>query len=136
MALYNNAQQSLPSNPQIAAFLPSHQTAISQLAAAYCGQMVNNSALLNTFFSGGLNGSTGSSASSFFAQSSNRDIVANALATNAVGTGVAPDAAAAVKTEVSALLQRVPTLKSGATVADATIAACNAVLGSAVVTLQ
>jgi hypothetical protein len=135
-ALYNSSQQSLPSNPQIAAFLPSHQTAISQLATAYCGQMVNNSALLHTFFNGGLDGSTGGSASSFFASSANRAIVANALATNAVGTGVAPDAAAAVTAEVGALLQRVPTLKSGATVADSTIAACTAVLGSAVVTLQ
>jgi hypothetical protein len=136
MALYNSAQQSLPSSPQIAAFLPSHQTAVSQLANAYCGQMVNNSGLLHTFFSGGLDGTLSGGASGFFASSSNRAIVANALATNAVGTGVSPDAAAAVTAEVGNLLQRVGSLKPGATVADATTAACTAVLGSAVVTLQ
>ncbi len=36
--LYHSAQQSLPASPLIAAFLPSHQTAISQLANAYCGR--------------------------------------------------------------------------------------------------
>jgi len=41
-----------------------------------------------------------------------------------------------VQSEVGALLTRVPTLKSGVTVAAATTAACAAVLGSAVVTLQ
>ena len=122
MNLYNSAQQSLPSSPQIAAFLPSHQTAISQLANAYCGQMVNNAGLLHTFFSGGLDGTLGSGASGFFASSTNRAIVANALATNAVGTNVSPDAFNAVTGEVGNLLQRVGSLKPGATVADATTA--------------
>jgi hypothetical protein len=136
MVLYNNEQQSLPSTPQIAAFLPSHQTAISQLAAAYCGQMVNNAGLLHTFFNGALDGVTGNTAASFFASTANRNAVASALATNAVGVSVSPDAAAAVTAEVPALLGRVYSLKPSATVADATIAACTAVLGSAVVTLQ
>ncbi|MBS0578931.1 MAG: LamG domain-containing protein [Proteobacteria bacterium] len=136
MTLYNNEQQSLPSTPQIAAFLPSHQTAISQLAGAYCTQMVNSASLLHTFFNGALDGSTAASASSYFASSTARGNVATALATNAVGSNVSPASAAAVTAEVNALLQRAPTLKSGMTVADDTIAACTAVLGSAVVTLQ
>src|SRR5204862_58817 len=38
--------------------------------------------------------------------------------------------------EVDSLLTRIPTLNAGATVSQATVAACTAVLGSAAVTLQ
>jgi hypothetical protein len=62
-------------------------------------------------------------------------IVINALKTRAVGSAT-PDAAAAVQSEVDALLSRMPSLASNPTVSTATQAACAAVLGSAVVTLQ
>ena len=39
-ALYSVSQQSLPAGPLISAFVPSQQTAMSQLANAYCGQLL------------------------------------------------------------------------------------------------
>jgi len=134
--LYHSEQQSLPAGPLISAFLPSHQTAIAQLANAYCGQLIGTQSLRDAFFGAGLDGSINSGAAAFFATSANRDIVINALVSNAVGANVTPAAAGAVQSEVGALLTRVPTLKSGVTVAAATTAACAAVLGSAVVSLQ
>src|SRR6202163_968477 len=137
--LYHSEQQSLPSGPLISAFLPSHQTAIAQLANAYCGQLIGTQSLRDAFFGAGLDGSINSGATAFFGASgsANRGIVINALVNNAVGANVTPAAAGAVRSEVDALLTLVPTLKSGGvTVATATTAACAAVLGSAVVTLQ
>jgi cytochrome c553 len=134
-ALYSSTQQSMPSTPLISAFVPSAQTALSQLAGAYCGQLVNTASYRDAFFGSGLDASLNSPAS-FFNSSSNRAIVTTALVKNAVGVNVAPATATAVTNEVDALLQRIPTLNSAATVAMATQAACNAVLGSAAVTLQ
>ncbi len=137
-ALYNSEQQALPSGPLISAFLPSHQTAIAQLANAYCGQLTQTASLRDAFFGTGLDASINSGAAGFFGASgsANRNIVISALVSNAVGTNVTPAAASAVQSEVDALLTRLPTLKPAITVADATTAACAAVLGSAVVTLQ
>ena len=137
-ALYNVSQQSLPAGPLISAFLPSQQTAMSQLANAYCGQLLATQSLRDTFFGGaGLDASLNASASGFFGASgsANRLLVINALVTNAVGNAT-PASAGAVRGEVDSLLTRIPTLNAGATVSQATVAACTAVLGSAVVTLQ
>src|SRR2546421_19948 len=137
-ALYNVSKQSLPAGPLISAFLPSQQTAMSQLANAYCGQLLATQSLRDTFFGGtGLDASLNAGASGFFGASgsANRLLVINALVTNAVGTAT-PASASAVRSEVDSLLTRIPTLNAGATVSQATLAACTAVLGSAVVTLQ
>ncbi|HEY0767684.1 MAG TPA: LamG domain-containing protein [Steroidobacteraceae bacterium] len=136
-SLYNVSQQSLPAGPLISAFLPSQQTAISQLANAYCGQLVGNQLLRDAFFGAGLEGSINAGAAGFFGASgsANRAIVINALAVNAVGNAI-PAAANAVRTEVDNLLTRIPTITGNATVSQATVAACTAVLGSAVVSLQ
>jgi hypothetical protein len=137
-ALYNVSQQSLPAAPLISAFVPSQQTAMSQLANAYCGQLLATQSLRDTFFGGtGLDASLNASASGFFGASgsANRQLVINALVTNAVGNAT-PASASAVRSEVDSLLTRIPTLNAGATVSQATVAACTAVLGSAVVTLQ
>jgi hypothetical protein len=137
-ALYNVSQQSMPSGPLIAAFLPSQQTAISQLASAYCGELLASASLTHTFFNGGLDGSLGLQASTFFgaSPSAHRTMLASALVNNAIGTNVNPQGAAAAQAEVDKLLTRIPTLSPSATVGQASIAACTAVLGSAVVTLQ
>jgi cytochrome c553 len=137
-ALYSTSQQSMPAGPLISAFVPSEQTALSQLANAYCGELLASSSLTHTFFSGGLDGNTGTLASSFFGASgsSQRATVINALVNNGIGTNVNPQAASAVSSEVDALITRVPTLNSAATVSQASVAACTAVLGSAAVTLQ
>ena len=136
--LYHSEQQSLPAGSLISAFLPSHQTAIAQLANAYCGQLLGTQQYRDAFFGAGLDGSINSGAAAFFGASgsANRNIVINALVSNAVGTNVTPAAAGAVHSEVDALLTRIPALKPAATVATASTAACAAVLGSAVVSLQ
>ena len=137
-ALYNSEQQSLPSQPLTSAFLPSHQTAIAQLANAYCGQLTQTQSLRDAFFGTGLDAAINSGASGFFGSSggASRNIVISALVSNAVGTNVSPAAAGAVRSEVDALITRMPALKPAATVADATTAVCAAVLGSAVVSLE
>src|SRR5579871_913086 len=134
-SLYMASQQSMPSSPLASAFVASEQTALSQLANAYCGVLVSNQSYRDAFFGPGLDGSIGMSAS-FFNTASNRQIVESALVSHAVGSNVSPATATAVTNEVDALLQRIPTLGTNATVQTATQAACTATLGSAAVTLQ
>ena len=139
-ALYNSAQQSLPPAPQIDAFLPAHQTAITQLATAYCGQLVDTQSLRDTFFGAGLDASITATAAGFFGtatpNTTNRSIVINALIAKAIGTNVNTTVATTAHNELDALLTRIPTLSATATVSQATKAACTAVLASAAVTLQ
>jgi len=139
-ALYNSEQQSLPPAPQIDAFLPAHQTAITQLATAYCGQLVDTQSLRDAFFGTGLDASITATAAAFFGtatpNTANRSIVINALIAKAIGTNVDTTVATAANNELDALLTRVPTLSATATVSQATRAACTAVLASAAVTLQ
>ncbi len=135
--LYQASQQSMPAGPTIAAFGPSQQAAFSQLANAYCGEMLASQALRDQFFGAGIESSLASNASALVGAggASLRSTIENALATNAVGTAN-PQTASAVTNEVDALLQRIQSLNGSATVSQATVAACTAVLGSAAVTLQ
>jgi len=144
--LYQSVQQSMPSQPQINAFLPSHQTAISQLANAYCTQLVGTPSAFSTFFAGAnfstLNSSLGASASSYFGSGTgNATALASVVAplvNNIVGPVAYPQAASGMTTELNNLLVLIPTLpnSSGETVSQATIAACSAALGSLAATLQ
>ena len=142
--LYQSIQQSMPSQPQIAAFLPSHQTAISQLAGAYCAQLVATPSAFSTFFAGSgfsaLNGALNSSASSYFGTGTGNATalasVVGPIVNNVVGPTAYPQAATAMTAELNALLLRVPTLNSSATVSAATTAACSAALGSAATVVQ
>jgi hypothetical protein len=143
-AQYLSAQQSMPSTPLISAFVSSEQTAIGQLAGVYCAQLMATPSLHAAFFgvSGAptLDANLSNNAKIFFGASgsANRAIVINALVNNAVGVNVSPATTAAVQNEVDALLTRIPNLPgyANASVATATRAACQAVLGSAAVTLQ
>lgn len=138
-AQYMTSQQSMPSSPSISAFVASEQTAIGQLASAYCGQLVNTQSYRDAFFGPGLDSSLGNPVTGgFFSSLTNRQIVENALANSAVGSNVSPVTSQAVITEVDNLLQLIPTLSETPTptVGTATQAACTAVLGSAAVTLQ
>jgi Concanavalin A-like lectin/glucanases superfamily len=139
-ALYNSEQQSLPSAPRIDAFLAAQQTAITQLATAYCGQLLDTQSLRDAFFGTGLDASINATSAAFFGtatpNTTNRGIVINALIANAIGANVDATAASAARNELNALLTRIPTLSSTATVSQATKAACTAVLASAAVTLQ
>jgi hypothetical protein len=136
-SLYQVSQQSMPSGPLIAAFGSAQQTAISQLANAYCGEMLASQTLRDQFFGVGIESSLGSNASALLGAggASLRTTIKSALATNAVGNAN-PQVALAVTNEVDALLQKLPPLNGSATVSQATAAACTAVLGSAAVILQ
>ena len=139
-ALYNSEQQSLPPASRIDAFLTAQQTAITQLATAYCGQLVDTQSLRDAFFGPGLDASITATSAGFFGaatpNTTNRGIVINALVANAIGTNVDTTAATAARNELDALLTRIPSLSATATVSQATKAACTAVLASAAVTLQ
>ena len=136
--LYQASQQSMPAGPLIAAFGSAQQTAISQLANAYCGEMMASTSLRDAFFGGNsLDASLNSLASGYFGSSGSaqRTTVINALVANAVGNAN-PQVQTAVQAEVNALITKIPSLNGAATVSQATVAACTAVLGSAAVTLQ
>jgi hypothetical protein len=134
-SLYQASQQSMPAGPSIGAFGSSQQTAFSQLASAYCGEMMASSQLRDAFFGSGLDASLNGLSSGFFNSAGNRSLVEQALVLNAVGNAN-PQVATAVTNEVDALLQKIPSLNAGATVSQAAVASCTAVLGSAAVTLQ
>ena len=137
---YLSLQQSLPPSPDINSFLSSQQSSISQLAQAYCGQMVATTATRTAFFGNGLEANLNATAATFFVSSgtaqANRNIVVNALVNNVVGNTAYTASAAAVTTEINALLQRIPQLTASTTVSTATTAACTAVLGSAAVSVK
>jgi len=134
--LYHASQQSMPAGPLIAAFVPSQQTAMSQLASAYCGEMMASTQLRDAFFGSGLDANLGSTASWFGASGSGqRNIVINALVANAVGNAN-PQVQTAVRNEVDGLITNISSFHSASTVQQTTVAACTAVLGSAAVTLQ
>jgi cytochrome c553 len=137
-AQYQAEQQSMAGTPLMSAFVAPNQTAMGQLANTYCGQLLANASYRDTFFGNGLDSSLNSSAASFFSTAGNRQLVENALVSNAIGTGVNPQSATAVTNEVDSLLQLIPTLSGygSATVSTATQAACAAALGSAAVMLQ
>ena len=136
-SLYQSSQQSMPSGPLIAAFGSAQQTAISQLASAYCGEMLASQGLRDQFFGNGIEASLASNASALLGAggASLRNTIETALATNAVGNAN-PQVAMAVNNEIEALLLKIPSLNGSATVSQATVAACTAVLGSAAVILQ
>jgi len=135
--LYGLSQQSMPAGPLIAAFGPSQQAAISQLANTYCREMMASTGLRDQFFGAGIEASLGQGAGVLVGAggATLRQTIEQALVTNAVGNAN-PQTAGAVTTEVDALLQRIQSLSGSAKVSDATVAACTAVLGSAAVTLQ
>jgi hypothetical protein len=135
--LYQASQQAMPAGPLISAFGSSQQTAFSQLANAYCGEMMASAALRDAFFGAGIEASLGSNAGALVGAggASLRTTIETALANNAVGNAN-PQVATAVTTQIDALLQKIQSLNGSATVSQATVAACTAVLGSAAVTLQ
>jgi Concanavalin A-like lectin/glucanases superfamily len=137
-ALYAAEQQSLPAVPQITAFTASEQTAISQLAGAYCGELVNNSTYrsqFDTLFNSPSLDAALAQPASFFSTAGNQQIVSTALANAVVGISTDP-AYSAMQSELDALLARVPSLSGTATVAVATQSACQAALASAALTLK
>jgi hypothetical protein len=140
--VYAAEEQSLPAVPQISAFTASEQTAISQLAGAYCSELMSQQKYRDPFFGTGsatLDANLAQPASWFSGSSGNQSLVITPLVNAlAVGTSVDPTYAAALQNELGALLNRIPTLSlsSAPTVATATQAACQAALGSAALMLK
>ncbi|HEV2442136.1 MAG TPA: hypothetical protein VGT07_06410, partial [Steroidobacteraceae bacterium] len=145
-ALYASVEQSLPAVPQISAFTASEETAVSQLAGAYCSELVTNAQYRDPFFGTGsatLDANLSQPASWFSGNSGNQNLVIGPLVTwlavgNSVGNTVDPAYATALQNELGALLNKIPTLSvsPAPTVATATQAACQAALGSAVLMLK
>jgi len=145
--LYGSIQQSMPANPQVNAFLATHQTAISQLAGAYCGVLVGTPSYRDAFFgnNSGLDAavSGGAAATSYYGSSTNITPVVNSLVTKIVGSAY-PQANASMNTQLTNLLTRIGTNDQtvrpldGTTISAsaATIAACTAGLASAAAILQ
>jgi Concanavalin A-like lectin/glucanases superfamily len=146
---FNTIKQQLPTVESIDTFLASHQTAVAQLAIEYCNALVDDNTLRNNFFPG-LN--VGATASSYFNQQGNRDLVINPLMAKAVGTNVLtqPTESAirraledtTVDPNTSIPYGLFPRLIAGTAgssagrTATVTKAACAAVLGSGAVLLQ
>jgi cytochrome c553 len=138
---YNSLQQSLPTTNDLAAFVASAQTAISSLADSYCGTAVNTPAIASVTFPGlvltqpaatyfGAAPAVGSPATG------NRGLVINPLVTAATGgSTVNPTQAQLVTDELNRLIT-ILVANTGTTTAQAAQGACDAVLGSAVVSLQ
>ncbi len=97
VATYKNVKQSLPATPQLDGFLDSHQSAVSQLAIAYCSELVNSSTLSNAFF--------GTSSFDVSTQPG-RDLVINAVVNHVSNSGVStqPDPAAVDAASMHGLL--------------------------------
>jgi hypothetical protein len=139
-------QQQLPSVPSIDSFLGSHQTGIAQLAIAYCSAMVDDSNLRTAFFGAGLNPTgTGFGFYGGAAPQTNREAVISKLYTNLVGSNLpSMPTQTEIHNELEQLLVTIvgtsttttPTGTNANGAAVATKAACAAVLGSAVTTVQ
>jgi hypothetical protein len=141
--LYNTLQQALPPTNDLTAFVPSAQTAISQLADLYCSTAVNTASIKNATFpnldltqaAATYFGPTTAGATLTAAQITNRGLVINPLINGAIGSGVNAAAATVVTTELNNLMNTLVGT-SGTTSIQVAQGACSAVLGSAVVSLQ
>jgi hypothetical protein len=140
--VYNTLQQALPPTNDISAFVPSGQTAISQLADLYCSTAVNTASIQNVTFPGLV---LTQSAATYFgnskvaalsgAQVTNRGLVINPLINAAIGSNVNAAEVTLVTTELNGLMDTLVGA-SGTTTAQVAQGACSAVLGSAAVSLQ
>ena len=135
----------LPPVPDLTAYSAANQTAISQLAIAYCSELVNSTSLSHSFFGAGFDPTQGGT---YFTApintNSNRDMVINALYMNLVGGTITANLAtqptfASVQTELDSLITAL-TPASYASTANrsgvVTKAACAALLGSASTLVQ
>jgi Concanavalin A-like lectin/glucanases superfamily len=141
---YQQVLSALPPVPDLSAYSAANQTAISQLAVAYCGALVNSSTLSTGFFGSGFDPTQGGTYfSAPLGSGGNRDSVINALYTNIVGGSIATNLVtqptyASVSTELDSLITNLTTAypstpgRSGVV----TQAACAALLGSASTLVQ
>jgi hypothetical protein len=143
VSVYNNVLSSLPPVPDLSAFSAANQTAIAQLAVAYCSEMVNTRG--TAVFGASFDPTQGGS---YFAApintNSNRDAVINALYTNLVGGTITANLAtqptfASVQAELDSLITNLTPASYASTTGRSgivTTAACAALLGSASTLVQ
>ena len=136
---YTQVQSALPPVPNLTAYSAANQTAVSQLAIAYCSALVNTPTLRTAFFGSSFDPTQGGSYFSAPINSgSNRDTVINALYQNIIGGTVTTNILtqptfASVQTELDSLITNLIAAyphtpnRSGVV----TEAACAALLGSA-----
>jgi hypothetical protein len=141
--VYANVLSALPPVPDLTAFSAANQTAISQLAIAYCSEMVNTNA--TAIFGAGFDATQGGSYfSAPINTNSNRDAVINALYVNLVGGTISANLAtqptfASVQAELDALITNLTPASYASTPGRSgtvTTAACAALLGSASTLVQ
>ena len=136
--LYNQLQQSLPTTNDLSAFVASAQTAIAQLADAYCAA-ANKATLFPGLDATQTNPGTyfGAAPPAGTAATGNRALVINPLINNALGGATtSPEKAAILQDELNALITKLSAVTPAPTSGAVAQGACSAVLGSAVVSLQ
>jgi hypothetical protein len=145
---YNSLQQSLPTTNDLSAFTASAQTAISTLADAYCGTALSTPAIASVTFPGlsltqtattyfGNPNATTPATALTATQISNRNLVINPLVNAATGGPTVNSAQAQLVTdELNRLISILVATPNNATTTQTAQGACDAVLGSAVVSLQ
>ncbi len=142
-AVYQNVLSALPPVPDLSAYSAANQTAIAQLAVAYCSEMVSTRG--TAVFGAGFDPTQGGS---YFANPINtnsaRDAVINALYTNLVGGTINVNLAtqptfASVQAELNSLITNLTPPSYSSTPGRSgivTTAACAALLGSASTLVQ
>jgi hypothetical protein len=138
---YESVRQSLPAVSDFNGYLSSHQTAVAQLSLQYCNELVNDTSLRNSFFtgvdfSGGLTQAGGGGA---IEVSDNGQALLDILALKAIGTGDAQPSDAEFNADMGDLLKVSCPLSapcSGSRTVDVIKAACAASLGSAATLVQ
>jgi hypothetical protein len=136
--LYNQLQQSLPTTNDLSAFVASAQTAIAQLADAYC-TAANKATLFPGLDTAQTNPGTyfGAAPAAGSPATGNRALVISPLVNNALGGAtVNPAKAQIVTDELNRLITNLSAATPAPTSGAVAQAACSAVLGSAVVSMQ
>ena len=147
--VYASVQAALPPVADLNAFSAANQTAISQLAVAYCSTLVNTASLSSPFFGGALDPSQGGAYfSGAIGTGGNRDRLINALYANLVGGTIAGGTVSAlyttqpgfsaVQSELDSLVTKLAAGYSGTAGRSGVVAtaACAALLGSASTLVQ
>ena len=142
-SVYTSVLSSLPPVPDLSAFSAANQTAVAQLAVAYCSEMVNTRG--TAVFGAGFDPTQGGSYfSAPINTNSNRDAVINALYTNLVGGTITANLAtqptfAEVQAELNSLITNLTPATYASTANRSgvvTTAACAALLGSSATVVQ
>lgn len=139
---YSKVEQQLPTSTAVNGFLASHQMGVTQLAVAYCSELVDNEGLRTSFFPGFDFGASASTA--FNPNGSGRNQIINPLLSKLLADEVDNTSGgpsklnnqadpALLRTELNNLIT---TISATGTTSTTVKAACSASLGSAVMLLQ